>query len=305
MDGGCYTYEQIGAAMILAGFPKNPTVIGSGIATVRPESGGCRVDNGICCWGPWQHNRADGGGSARESCAADLMCSTQLALTKWKRGNCFACLSGPNPWQAGTDSGGSSSDQALAKKLLAMDSTQLTSIVQGAGSSGGDSDGDGIIDTALDALGTGAGGPIGVAANAIGDLAGGVDSPFSGIAAAIGQMVELLKKVFEALFSPTFWLRVGKGLLGAVAVVAGAAILASAALGDSNPARALGKSPAAKVARQASRERSKDRAYDRETDRQLEREAAKQKARTDAKNDAEESGRRRFFDTVNKDEVPF
>lgn len=196
MDGGAYSAQQIGAAMIMVGFPRDEQVIANGIATVRAESGFRRVDNHICCWGPWQLNRADGGCSAEEACSANLISSTKAALEKWHRGNCFACLSGPNPWQAGTDSAGGG-DKTLARKLLAMSEIELSGIAL---------------------------------ANVSGNIQTGGDIAKDIISAPVDALKAIIAFIAR-LFQPSLWLRIGKVVLGAVALIIGVGILARAMLG--------------------------------------------------------------------------
>lgn len=276
MDGGAYTLDQIGAAMILVGFPRDPQVIANGMATVRPESGGRRVDNKICCWGPWQLNRDNGGDSADESCAADLICSTRVAKGLWEgAGNCFACQPGPNPWQAGTDNAGGS-DVARAKKLLAMSQQELIAVAN-------------VQLSGKDALG------------AATDAAGSIVDTALSVPNAIKALVDLLRQLFQALFSPEFWLRAGKGLLGAIAVIAGAIILAKAMLGtDLGVGERVGK---------ARRERVAARQYERETERKASRSAAQQRAREAEKARGEKARKAQWWEDMNKrneeNDIPF
>lgn len=276
MDGGAYSLDQIGAAMILVGFPRDPQVIANGMATVRPESGGRRVDNKICCWGPWQLNRDNGGDSADESCAADLICSTRVAKGLWESaGNCFACQPGPNPWQAGTDNAGPS-DVARAKRLLGKSQSELIGIAN-------------VSVAGKDALG------------AAGDAVNGIADVALSIPNAIKALVDLLRALFQALFSPQFWLRVGKALLGAIAVIAGALILARAMLGTGlGVGERVGK---------ARRERVAARQYERETRRQEGRAARTQAAREREKARGEKARATRWWDDMNKrnadNDIPF
>lgn len=279
MDGGTYSPEQIAAAMIVVGFPKDVKIIASGLATVRAESSFRRVDNGICCWGPWQLNKNNGGNDANEACAADLICSTQQAKAHWEEAHCFACKSGPNPWQAGTDSGGTSGDQALAKRLIDLDNSDHEKLLAILNTSA-------AHDAPLDSVG-----------DAITSV---VNAPAT-VAAALADLVELLKTLFTALFSPEFWLRAGKGILGAIAVVAGAVILARAMLGtDLGAAERIGRPV---------RERREARSAARETERKASQAAAVQSAREAEKARGEKARKAQWWEDMNKrnedNDIPF
>lgn len=115
--GHAATPEQIGCAMLRAGFPCDPQVIANGIQTSYNESRWGAIDQppSGCCHGYWQINVQVG--NASMTCALDLDCASKVAYKLWSgAGHCFACQPGPNPWQAGTDS--ASNFQDVAKKCI-------------------------------------------------------------------------------------------------------------------------------------------------------------------------------------------
>lgn len=103
------TEEEVGFAMLRAGFPADPQVLANGMETMEGESAfgantnGWGLNSAGCCAGYWQiylsvHN-------VSMDCANNLDCSTKVAYNIWKgAGGCFACQPGPNPWEGGTDS---------------------------------------------------------------------------------------------------------------------------------------------------------------------------------------------------------
>jgi len=117
------TPKQVGVEMLRQGFPKDPKVLATGMYTVEHESGfgsapgwDTEHDGGVL--GYWQIQLSSHP-DVTPDCAMTLSCSTKAAHGIWSAaGNCFACQSGPNPWQGGTD------DPEIASKYMPL-ATQI------------------------------------------------------------------------------------------------------------------------------------------------------------------------------------
>lgn len=172
-----------------------PTVdlIAQGLSVISGEGGfACgRVSYTGCCEGPWQINIRDAHTQISRGCSHDPNCSTNFAYKLWKGAGGRL-----DPWRDG-----------FARDWVADTSIkpEYQEYVMGyLKASGGDIPG--LLDT----------GPFGAARDV-------VDS----VGEALGILVELIK----TLFDPTFWLRVGKGLLGTIMLIFGLAALMRALLG--------------------------------------------------------------------------
>jgi hypothetical protein len=115
-SGSVVSPEEVGVAMLRAGFPQDEKVLASGMETMEAESGfgttpGWDVEHDAGVLGYWQVQKSSWG--ITTACAMNLYCSTEWAYKIWKEQGggctsaqgCFACCSGPNPWQGGTDNG--------------------------------------------------------------------------------------------------------------------------------------------------------------------------------------------------------
>lgn len=195
------TPEQVGAAMVSAGFPKELRVIASGIETVGRESGFGTTpgwdkehDNGVL--GYWQIQRSSHP-EVSASCAMSLPCSTRAALRIWKAaGGCFACQPGPNPWEAGTDSG--TQFAVVAGKVLGMDEKEIARELAGLG-------GGGLLGDTLS-----------------------IPNPISSIEDAIARVAAVLEGIAaffiglgELLLTTDGWIQLGKIIGGAIMLFMG------------------------------------------------------------------------------------
>lgn len=100
------------------------------------------------------------------------------------------------------------------------------------------------------------------AADDIVDGVTGAPAAISDGSQAIGSALDAIVKFIARLFQPEFWLRVGKVLMGAIALVVGLILFGNAVLGGGTVQRVARKTPAGKAARTAKRVSDKARGYD-------------------------------------------
>jgi hypothetical protein len=196
----------------------NPAKAREASAIVMAESGGdVDIYNGSCCYGGYQINLGNGDVSLK--CATDPVCATDYAIKLSSNGKDWT------PWQVWTE--GSYAEF--------MDTAPSTS--QLASFDLGDALGD-IFGSGLDPLGGGAGGSF-----------GGIDvpNPLNGLKEIAAFFVGL----GELLLTPDGWIRIGKILGGALALLFGLNVLVKQTTGvnvGGTAKRAAGFVGAAKIA---------------------------------------------------------
>jgi hypothetical protein len=180
--------RQIAALWIVEGGPKNKADEYSAI--MMPESGGdTKIYNGICCYGVAQLNVRDG--IASKKCALNARCSVRKSIALSNKGEDWT------PWQAYTE----------GKHTPYLGKSGIH-----AGSTGGDvTDAlKGVYGFALDHT------PI--IGGLLPGVGGGSINPLSGID-SLAASVESIARLIEELFKASFWVRFGKGLLGALLII--------------------------------------------------------------------------------------
>ena len=289
------TSKQIMALMRVSGFPNNPQVLATGAAVVQCESanGANRgtIENGGCntagACGPWQIGVGGvGSGAASDhgisvGCANDWYCATKAAAKLYKQ-------SGWKPWTASQPcwSGAVGTKLNDAKVVSSSSPSALQPALIGVIPGGG-------MISALDPNFPNIPG------------IGGLPNPLSGI--------EAIGAFFNLLATPTFWLRIGKGLLGLVLLILGVVALMKALLGVDLPgyANALVKQRVIGVGvARTPGERARSSRSGRLSAREAARRAGmQQEAREAAKSRGRDQRTRQFFERLNENnpsgEPPF
>ncbi len=260
--------REVGVLMVAGGFLKNSTVIAHGMAIVHCESSGRRKATSHNPSGGT--NRSiwqidDGSHPITKDCALNNLCATKMAAEISGGGTNFG------PWACKNASIEPYWD--LAREISEADSSSLFG---------------------------GIGNPLKSAGDLFGGVADAITSPFSSVADAVGAIVKFIARLFE----PSFWVRVGKGVLGLILLIFGMIVLLKALLGvDLGPyaegivgtiggqrVRALRGGVNPSRSRLSSQEAA-GRSY------------AQQAARERAKSEGESARRQRFFDE--RKEPPF
>lgn len=191
----------------------NPRKADEYSAIMMPESGGdTKIYNGICCYGLAQLNVRDG--IASKACAESARCSVRKSIELSSNGTNWT------PWQAYTEG---KHKAYIGKSGIKGD--ENPSVLEKALASGlGSLPGGGSFLGAVAGTLTSDGGP-GLP---------NIDSPLDGIN-QVGASLESIARLMENLFTAHFWVRFGKGLLGALLLVYALQGLLKATLGVEIP----------------------------------------------------------------------